>query len=174
MLSFNYRVNDYHAEVTLMEVYYVQSKASLVINTIMMILIGALFIYDKNVALDIGFIVAGICLIISGIIPMIMVRSIDLIGIIMIILGVLLCVVPGLFTDITVVLIGIVAIVVGALIAYSGVKAEGGPKTFTIVVGALILLAGLLIFMGNDIAFLIFGIMMVVAGIVNIVTLLKA
>lgn len=156
-----------------MEVYYVQSKASLIINTILMVVVGALFIYDKNVALDLGFIVAGICLIISGIIPMIIAKTIDAIGIIMIILGVLLCIVPGLFTGITVVLIGIVAIVVGALIAYSGVKAEGSPKTFTIVVGALILLAGLLIFMGNDIAFLIFGVMMVVAGVVNIVMLLK-
>ncbi len=157
-----------------MEVYYVQSKASMVINTILMLVVGALFIYNKDTALEIGFIVAGVCLIISGIIPMIAVKSVDLMGILLIILGVVLCVVPGLFAGITTVLIGVVAIVVGAIIAYGGIQGEGSPKAFTILVGVLIALAGILIFMGNDIAFTIFGVVLVVAGVVNLIALLKA
>ncbi len=156
-----------------MEVYYVQNKTSMIINTILMVIVGILFIIDKDLALELGFIVAGICLIISGILPMIMVKKADAMGIILIILGVILLLVPNLMADITTVVIGVVSIVVGAIIAYGGVKAEGSPSAFTIVVGILIALAGILIFMGDDIAFLIFGVMLVVAGVVNLITLLK-
>ncbi|MBQ7979164.1 MAG: DUF308 domain-containing protein [Candidatus Methanomethylophilaceae archaeon] len=156
-----------------MEVYYVQNKTSMIINTILMVIVGVLFIIDKDLALELGFIVAGICLIIAGLIPMIMVKNVDAMGIVMIILGIVLLLVPNLMADITTVIIGVVAIIVGALIAFGGVKAEGSPSAFTIVVGILIALAGILIFMGNDIAFLIFGVMLVVAGVVNIVALLK-
>ena len=161
-------------EVIYMEVYYVQSKAALVINTILMLVVGALFIIDKDFALHWGFVVAGICLIISGIVPMIIVRNVDIIGIILIILGIVLCLIPNLMADITIVAVGVFAIIVGAIAAFNAIKAADKPDLFGIIVGALLILGGILTFMDNDIVFIVFGVILVIAGIVNVLTLLKS
>ena len=39
-------------EVTHMEVIYVQNKTTMLINAVLLILVGILFIWDKNVALS--------------------------------------------------------------------------------------------------------------------------
>lgn len=156
-----------------MEVIYVQDKTTLLINTVLLIIVGILFIWDKDVALEWGFIIAGVCMIVAGVLPMIVARNVDLMGLIMIVLGIIICIIPSFFADVTIILIGIIAIIIGVIILFSAIKGDEKTKTMGVIVGALILLAGILTFLGNDVAFVIFGAMLVVAGIVNAVTLAR-
>ncbi len=157
-------------EVTHMEVIYVQNKTTMLINAVLLILVGILFIWDKNVALEWGFIIAGVCMIVAGVLPMIVAKNVDLMGVIMIVLGIILCIIPGFFADVTIIILGIIAILVGVIIIFSAIKGDESTKTMGVIVGALILIAGILIFLNYDIVFVIFGVILVVAGIVNAVT----
>ena len=156
-----------------MEVIYVQDKTTMIINTILLLIVGILFIWDKDLALKWGFIVAGVCLIVSGILPMIMVKNVDLMGVILIVLGIIICLIPSFLANVTIIIIGVIAILLGVIILFSAIKGDENTKTMGVIVGALILLAGILTFLGNDIAFIIFGVMLVIAGIVNAVTLMR-
>lgn len=152
-----------------MEVIVYQDKTTAMIYSVLMIIVGLLFVLNKDLALSWGFIIAGVFLIIAGIIPMIMAKSIDLMGLLMIVLGIILIAVPQLFAGITVLLIGIVAILLGVIWIYgSATNPDGKGRTIGIVVGIVILVAGIATFLGNDFVFIVFGILLIIAGIMNI------
>ena len=157
-----------------MEVVIVQSKTSAIINAILLIIIGILFIVNKDLALNVGFILAGIFLIVSGIVPMIMCKTIDLMGVLMVILGIVLIMVPYVFTTIALIILGIIAIIVGVIgILGASKEKDGKMRTVGIIVGALIIIAGISIMLQMDIAFIIFGVFLLIAGAVNLVYLMK-
>jgi uncharacterized membrane protein HdeD (DUF308 family) len=157
-----------------MEVVTVQTKYSGVINAALLIIIGVLFILDKDLALNIGFILAGVFLIISGIVPMIMCKTIDLMGVLMIILGIILILVPYVFTTIALIILGVIAIIVGAAVILGATKeSDGKVRAVAVIVGALIIIAGISIMLQMDIAFILFGVFLLIAGILNLVTVLK-
>ena len=158
-----------------MQVYIVQSKTNLIIMAILMIIIGALFVINKNLALDIGFIVAGVMLIIIGLFPMIQMKDMNIIGIIFILLGLILIIFPYVFTDITQILLGIIAIVVGAVGVFNSMKEKNQTiMILGVLVGVLILVAGVTMVMKWDIAFQIFGILLIIGGVLDLVAISKA
>jgi len=139
-----------------------------------MILIGALFIANKELAMSWGFILIGVFLIISGIIPMIMNKTIDVIGLIMIILGIVIIVVPGLFANLFGIVVGIIAIIVGLLMIVSASKDElNTAKIIGVIVGVCIIIAGITLILDWDIAYQLFGVFLIIAGAINIVGALK-
>ncbi len=155
-----------------MEVYIVQSKANLIVSSIMMVIIGIFFIVDKDLALDIGFIVAGISLIIVGLVPMIQAKDMNLFCVLLIVLGIFLILIPSFFSDVAKIILGVVAILVGGLMTLNSFKAEEkNPKIIGLLVGILIIVAGVSILLDMDIAFQLFGGIMLVAGILNLMTL---
>ena len=155
-----------------MEVYIVQSKANLIVSSIMMVIIGIFFIVDKDLALDIGFIVAGISLIIVGLVPMIQAKDMNLFCVLLIVLGLFLILIPSFFSDVAKIVLGVVAILVGGLMTLNSFKAEEkNPKIIGHLVGILIIVAGVSILLDMDIAFQLFGGVMLVAGILNLMTL---
>lgn len=158
-----------------MQVYIVQSKTNLIIMAILMIVIGALFVINKNLALDIGFIVAGVMLIIIGLFPMIQMKDMNIIGIIFILLGLILIIFPYVFTDITQILLGIIAVIVGAVGVFNSMKEKNQTVMILgVLVGVLILVAGVTMIMKWDIAFQIFGILLIVGGVIDLVAISKA
>ena len=158
-----------------MEVIAYQDKTTAMIYSALMIIVGLLFVLNKDLALSWGFIIAGVFLIIAGIIPMIAVKSIDLMGLIMIVLGIILIAAPHLFAGITVLLIGIIAILLGVVWIYgASTNPDGKARTIGIIVGIVILVAGIATFMGNDFVFIVFGILLIVAGIMNIAGVTKS
>ena len=155
-----------------MEVYIVQSKANLILTSILMIIIGVFFIVDKDLALDVGFIVTGVSLIILGLVPMVQVKDVNLFCVLLIVLGIFLILVPSFFTDLTKVILGIVAILVGVLMVLNSTKAElKNPKIIGMVVGILIILAGISILLDMAIAFQLFGALLLIGGIANLLIL---
>jgi uncharacterized membrane protein HdeD (DUF308 family) len=157
-----------------MQVIVEQTRTSMFINALLLILIGALFIIDENLALSIGFIIAGIFLFISGLVPMLMYRTADVMGIIMVVLGVLLIVIPSVFADITFIIIGVIAIVVGALALVGACyNTTTAGRLIGILIGAFIIIAGIMVLTRMDIAFIVFGALLVIAGALNIVGAMK-
>lgn len=156
-----------------MQLIVEQSRTSMIINALLLIIVGALFIIDENLALSVGFIIAGVFLLISGLVPMIQTKSVDAMGVIMVVLGILLIVIPNVFADITFIVIGIITIIVGALYFVGAFKQSGSSKIVGIIVGLLILIAGIMILTRMDLAFVLFGIFLIVAGGLNIVGAMK-
>jgi uncharacterized membrane protein HdeD (DUF308 family) len=158
-----------------MEVIVVQqSRISMLINAILLIIIGVLFIYDENLALSIGFMIAGVFMIIAGIIPMIQYKTVDLIGVALIVLGIILLVIPNILADVTYIIIGIIAIILGAVIFFGGFKeGERNSKIISIIIGLFIAIAGIMILTRMDIAFILFGAFLVIAGAFSIIGALK-
>jgi uncharacterized membrane protein HdeD (DUF308 family) len=155
-----------------MEAHFNQSKAMVIIYAILLIIIGALFIADKDLALQWGFIIAGVFLIISGILPMIQYKTVDLIGVIFIVLGFILIAAPYVFAVATEIIIGIIAIIIGIVIAFNALQAtETKVKIIGLIVGILVVIAGAITFLGNDFVFIVFGILLIIAGIMNLITL---
>jgi uncharacterized membrane protein HdeD (DUF308 family) len=157
-----------------MEIYVQQSKTMMVINALLLIVIGALFIINKDLALQWGFILAGVFLIISGILPMIIMKAVDIIGILMIILGIIMILAPYAFAWATIWIIGIIAILLGVLILFGATRTSGKEMIVMIIVGLLLVVAGALTFIGNDLVFIIFGVVLVLAGVVNLLGLAVA
>ncbi len=157
-----------------MEVIIEQTRTSMFINALLLIIIGALFIIDENLALSVGFIVAGVFLVISGLVPMIMYRAADLIGVLMIVLGIILIVIPNVLADVTFIVVGIIAILIGAIACFGALKnVTTAGKVIGLIVGILIIIAGIMILTRMDIAFILFGAFLVVAGALNIVGAMK-
>lgn len=139
-----------------------------------MIVIGALFIVDKDKAIEVGFIITGIFLLIGGILPMIQGRTINVLGLLLIILGILLILAPELFTLVFEIIIGVIAIIIGALNMFAAFReTDKVGMFFGFVVGLLVIAAGVTIFLGMDIAFQIFGGLLIAAGLLDFIVAIK-
>ncbi len=157
-----------------MQVYVEQTKLSLVVYAVLMILVGALFIVDRNLAMDVGFIIAGIFLVIAGLVPMIQMKNVDVLGVIMLVLGILLLVMPNLFTDVVTIILGVIGIIVGALNAVAALKEQNKAVMIVgLLVGVLIIIAGITMLLDMDIAFQIFGALLLIAGVLNLLGAVK-
>ncbi len=150
------------------------TKTELIVYAILMIIIGILFIWDKDTAMDIGFIIAGIFLMIAGLLPIIVTKDINVLSFIFVVLGLLLIMVPHFFTDVAVVVLGIIAIIVGILYVLSASKVkQQAPMIVMMLVGILIVVAGISMILDMDIAFQLFGALLAIAGAVNLIAALK-
>lgn len=158
-----------------MEVYAEQSKWSYIISAILMIIVGALFIINRDLAMDVGFIIIGIFLIIAAIIPMIAAKALDLIGLVLLVLGILLIILPSVFTDVTTIILGIFAIIIGAVAAANATKEQDGvSRAIGVIVGVVIIIAGISMILDMDIAFQLFGVFLVIAGVLNLIAAAKS
>ena len=156
-----------------MQFYIEQTRTSLIVNSILLIIVGILFIINRDFAMELGLVIVGIFLIISGLMPMIMARAVDIIGILEVILGILLIIAPFVFKSIILFIIGGITILVGIL-SILGVSQAIKTHVFSLIVGILIVVAGILIMFDQEIIFTIYGIELILAGAMNLIQAYKS
>jgi uncharacterized membrane protein HdeD (DUF308 family) len=158
----------------LIEAYAKLTKTSLLIEALMLIIIGLMFIIDKDFAINLGLIIVGVFMIISGLLPMIQFKVVDPIGVIMVILGALMIAAPFVFASIILIIVGIITIIVGFLMIVSSIGIENtAGKAVGVIVGALIAIAGVLIMTGNDFIFMVYGVLLIIAGAMDLIVAAK-
>ena len=155
-----------------MEVSFEPNKNISIIYALLLIVIGLLFIVNPGFALSTGVAIVGIILIIAGLVPMFMNKSVDAIGVVMIVLGILLVAAPFLFATLIAIIVGIIAIIVGIL-AIVGALQNKGNNFVQLIIGILILVAGACTFIGEGWPWMVFGAILLVTGALALVGAFK-